>query len=111
MDWKRLSYSFIASLLFVTIFGLALSLLLFPVNPYPEIVHQLVQQLLSPQRNQSFTIAYAGGPWAWLPYPYSLPLWAILLGITGSIVLFTVVFYAIFRWYDRRKQKQAAPQH
>jgi hypothetical protein len=110
MDWKRLSYSFIASLLLVTTAGLSVSLLLYPVNPYPKIVKVLVQQLLSPQKNQSFTIAQAGGVWLWLPYPYDLPLWATLIGIIGFIVLFTVVFYAIFRWYDKRKQKQMTPQ-
>jgi hypothetical protein len=110
MDWKRFSYSFIASLMFVTVGGLSLSFLLFPVNPYPEMVKHMVQELLSPQRNTSITIAYAGGPWAWLPYPYSLPFWALLIGIIGFIVLFTVVFYGMFRWYDKRKQKKMIPQ-
>jgi len=111
MDWKRLSYSFIASLLLVTTVGLILSLLLFPVNPWPEIVQKAVQEFNSSQPNHtSITIAYAGGTWSWLPYPYFLPFWAILLGIIGFVVLFIVVFYALFRWYDRRKQKHTTPQ-
>ena len=106
MDWKRLSYSFIVSLLFVTVVGLFLSLLLFPVNPCPEIDQKIIQMLQSPRTNHSITIVYAGGFWAWFPYPYYLPLWETLLGIIGFIVLFTVVFYALFRWYDKRKNKQ-----
>jgi hypothetical protein len=107
MDWKRLSYSFIASLLFVMFAGLSLSLLLFPVNPCPKIDQEIVQMLQSPQTNHSITIAYTGGFWAWFPYPYYLPLWATLIGIIGCIVLFTVVFYAIFRLYDKRKQRSS----
>jgi len=110
MDWKRLSYSFIASLLFVTVVGLSVSLLLFPVNPCPKIDQEIIQMLLSHQTNHSVTIAYTGGFWAWFPYPYYLPLWMTLIGIIGVIVLFTIVFYAIFRWYDRRKQKKMTPQ-
>jgi uncharacterized protein (DUF2062 family) len=106
MNWKRLSYSFIASLLFVTVTGLSMSLLLFPVNPCPEMDQKILQMLQSPQTNHSVTIAYAGGIWAWLPYPYYLPLWATLLGIIGFVVLFTVVFYTGFRWYDKRREKQ-----
>ncbi len=110
MDWKRLSYSFIASLLFVIVAGLSLSLLLFPVNPCPKIDQEIIQMLQSPETNHSVTIAYAGGFWAWFPYPYYLPLWATLLGIIGFIVLFTVVFYIVFGWYDKRKQKRSTFQ-
>jgi hypothetical protein len=102
IDWRRLSLSFIASLLFTTCSGVILSFILFPVNPWQEIL----QELRASQGKTAITFAQAGTLYF---DPYFLPLWVIITGAAFFFLFFTLVFYATFRFYDRRKKSSAPP--